>query len=337
MSLCVGCSGIPYTEMPYADVSRTETQQSPTHQVSEVRYVMGTLLDITLFAPSQQEGRALLNETFRIAEHLDSVLSTWRPESPVSVFNREASPHLRPVDPDLYALVTRSQELSERTDGAFAIGVRPLVEMWERAAKTGAPPPAHAIADVRRLLMPENLLTSPPSSLGKRYPEVRIETGGIGKGYAVDKIVSFLRARGVRQAFINFGRSSVAAIGTPPGASGWRMELALTDTSSEGTIELRDETLSVSRARGTPFLINGVAYAHIFDPRTGMPVKAARGAAVRGPSATDGEAFVKYLIIRGAPSAPVADGWGDVDWIVRNGDAMEQSKGFGIISTTPSR
>lgn len=321
-------------------MSRTDAPQQAQHQVSEIRYVMGTLLDITLFAPSQQEGRALLNDTFQIAEHLDSVLSTWKPESAVSVFNRDTFPHLRPVDPDLYALVTRSQELSKRTDGAFAIGVRPLVEMWDRAAKTGVPPPATAIADVRRLLMPENFLTSPPSSLGKRYPEVRVETGGIGKGYAVDRMASFLRSRGVRQAFINFGRSSIAAIGTPPGASGWRMELALSDTASEGTIELRDETLSVSRSRGTPFVINGVAYAHIFDPRTGMPVKAARGAAVRGPSATDGEAFVKYLIIRGAPSAPVAADWGGVGWVVRTDNAVEMSKGFGInkgeIEGTPS-
>lgn len=327
MSLCIGCSAI----------SRTDAPPKGAHQVSEIRYVMGTLLDITIFAPSHHEGRVLLNDTFQIAEHLDSVLSTWKPESPVSVFNRDPSPHLRQVDPDLYAIVTRSQHLSERTDGAFSIGVRPLVEMWEHAAKAGAPPSARAIADVRRLIMPANLLTSPPSNLGKRFPEVRIETGGIGKGYAVDTMVSFLRSRGVRQAFINFGRSSIAAIGTPPGASGWRMELALSDTSSEGTIELRDETLSVSRARGTPFVINGVAYAHIFDPRTGMPVKASRGAAVRGPSATDGEAFVKYLIVRGAPSAPVADGWGGIEWIVRSEDAVELSNGFGIISTAPSR
>jgi FAD:protein FMN transferase len=332
MSLCVGCSAVSHTE-----VSRTDTPPEAQHRVSEIRYVMGTLLDITLFAPSQKKGRELLNDTFQIAEHLDSVLSTWKPESPVSVFNRDPSPHLRPVDPDLYALVTRSQELSERTDGAFTVGVRPLVEMWEHAAKAGAPPSARAIADVRRLVMPANLLTSPPSNLGKRFPEVRIETGGIGKGYAVDKMASFLRSRGVRQAFINFGRSSIAAIGTPPGASGWRMELALSDTASEGTIELRDETLSVSRARGTPFVINGVAYAHIFDPRTGMPVKTSRGAAVRGPSATDGEAFVKYLIVRGAPPARVAASWGEVEWIERSGDEVELSKGFGIIGTTPSR
>ena len=108
------------------------------------------------------------------------------------------------------------------------------------------------------------------------------------------------------------------------------MELALTESSSEGTIELRDETLSVSRAKGTPFVINGVEYAHIFDPRTGTPVKTARGAAVRGPSATDGEAFVKYLVIQGAPSTSVAVRWGDVEWIVTDGNSVERTRRLAV-------
>jgi thiamine biosynthesis lipoprotein len=155
-----------------------------------------------------------------------------------------------------------------------------------------------------------------------------IETGGIGKGYAVDQMVQLLRARGVSRAFINFGRSSMAALGAPPGASGWITELALSARSSEGILTLRDETLSVSRAHGTPFIINGVAYAHIFDPKTGMPVTTSRGAALRGPSATDGEAFVKYLVIRGAPSPKVSGTWGEVAWMVRDGATVRSSNNF---------
>jgi len=318
MALCVGCSATSHG--PPA---------APLHKVSEIRYVMGTLLDITLFAPSQQAGREILNNTFKIAEHLDEVLSTWKPESPASVFNRDRSTLPQEVDPDLYALVVRSQELSETTDQAFTIGVRPLVEMWEAAAKSGVAPSPSAIAQVKALISTSNIITSPPSNLGKRYPAVRIETGGIGKGYAVDAMRDYLKSQGVRHAFINFGRSSIAALGAPPGASGWKMELALTESSSEGSIELRNETLSVSRAKGTPFLVSGVEYAHIFDPRTGTPVKASRGAAIRGPLATEGEAFVKYLVIRGTPSTSIASAWGDVDWIVRDGTSVAKSERFG--------
>jgi thiamine biosynthesis lipoprotein ApbE len=120
-------------------MSHNSSPPAALEQVSEIRYVMGTLLDITIFVPSPSEGREILNDTFAIAERLNSVLSTWKPESPVIVFNRDTSTGLRPVDPDLFALVARSQELSDKTDHAFTIGVRPLVEMWEAAAKTGVP------------------------------------------------------------------------------------------------------------------------------------------------------------------------------------------------------
>lgn len=301
---------------------------SPRQRVSEVRYVMGTLLEITLYAPSEEEGRAILNDTFRVGENLDSVLSTWKPESPVSTFNRETTTTPQPVDPHLYQVVSVSQDLMRRTDGAFNIAVRPLVEMWEHAAQSGHAPTTIEIVASKRLIAHDVLSLSPPSSLSKKFPGVMIETGGIGKGYAVDEMVKVLRDRGVSQAFINFGRSSMAAIGAPPGTEGWVIELALNEASSDGMLELRDETLSVSRARGTPFIVNGVAYAHIFDPKTGVPVTTVRGAAVRGLSATEGEAFVKYLIIRGSPSPHIAPAWGDVTWIVRNGDSVERSKGF---------
>ena len=296
-----------------------------------MRYVMGTLLDITLYAPSEQEGRAILNDTFQVAEHLDSVLSTWKPESPVSVFNRDTNTSPRPVDPHLYRVVEASQELTDRTDGAFTIAVRPLVEMWERAAKSGHAPTELERATTMRFVARDALQLSQPSSLGKKLPGVMIEMGGIGKGYAVDEMTKLLRTRGVSQAFINFGRSSMAAIGAPPGASGWAIELALGESTSDGMLELRDETLSVSRARGTPFVVNGVAYAHIFDPKTGMPVTTSRGAAIRGPSATDGEAFVKYLVIRGVPAPHLASAWGDVSWAVMSGDSVTKSKEFATV------
>ena len=297
-------------------------------KVSEIRYVMGTLLEMTIYAPSQEEGQVIMNDAFRVAERLDSELSLWKPESPVSVFNRDDSTELRPVSSDIYTLVNLSKSLSEKTDGAFTIGVRPLVEMWELASKRGEAPTKAEIDHLRGLISPANLVTSPPSNLGKRAPGVKIETGGIGKGYAVDSIVTLLRSRGVTQAFINFGRSSIAALGSAPNSHGWKVTVALSEGSSEANIELRDETLSVSRARGTPFIVNGVAYAHIFDPVSGMPVQQSRGAAIRGPSATDGEAFVKYLVIRGAPPARIAKGWNGAEWMVRTGDKVESSAGF---------
>jgi thiamine biosynthesis lipoprotein len=204
--------------------------------------------------------------------------------------------------------------------------------MWEVAARRGSPPTKRDIASVKELVSPSALEVVSPRSLRKRFPGVMIETGGIGKGYAVDAMLEFLRSRGVSSAFINFGRSSLGVIGAPPGEDGWIVDVALVEGSSDARLSLRDETLSVSRARGNPFVVNGRSYAHIFDPMTASPVSISRGAAIRGNSATKGEAYVKYLVIRGAPSLKVTNRWDGARWIVREGDQVKASSD---LATTP--
>jgi thiamine biosynthesis lipoprotein len=309
-------------------ITRPKQGDSGEVRVSQVRYTMGTLLDLTVYAPSEEQGRELLDGAFGIAEGLNQELSTWIEQSPVSVLNRTRVTTPLPVGEQLYNLTSTSQRLSRDTDGAFSIVVRPLVDMWEAAARANTLPTPKDIANVKQLVSPTALEVITPRSLRKRYPGVKIETGGIGKGYAVDSMLDFLRSRGVAAAFINFGRSSLGAIGAPPGEDGWIVDVALVEGSSDARISLRDETLSVSRARGNPFVVKGRSYAHIFDPVTANPVTISRGAAIRGRSATEGEAYVKYLIIRGTPPLNISKQWSGARWMVRKGSRLEASPDF---------
>ncbi len=309
-------------------VAKRSPWSSADVRVSQVRYTMGTLMDITVYASSEPEGLRLIDGAFAIAERLNRELSTWIPDSPVSVFNRQRITTPLDVSADMHALVSASLRLSNDTDSAFSIAVRPLVDMWERAAKRGTLPSDKDISRVRKLVSPDALEVVAPDGVRKRFPDVMIETGGIGKGYAVDEALKFLRAQGVSAAFINFGRSSLGAIGAPPGEDGWVVDVALVEGKSDARISLRDETLSVSRARGNPFVVHGRSYAHIFDPETARPVSISRGAAVRGGSATEGEAYVKFLVIRGAPSVNIAKRWGGARWMVREGELLEASPDF---------
>lgn len=315
-------------------VTKRSPWSSADVRVSQVRYTMGTLMDLTVYAPSEQEGLRLIDGASAITERLNQELSTWIPDSPVSVFNRQRITTPLHVSADIHALVSISRRLSTDTDGAFSITVRPLVDMWELAAKSNTLPSAEEISSVRKTVSPDVLEVISPDSLRKRFPGVMIETGGIGKGYAVDEALKFLRAQGVSAAFINFGRSSLGAIGAPPGEDGWVVDVALVEGKSDARISLRDETLSVSRARGNPFVVNGRSYAHIFDPVTARPVSISRGAAVRGRSATEGEAYVKYLVIRGAPAVNITKRWGGARWMVREEERLEASPDFTLIPGT---
>ena len=136
-------------------------------------------------------------------------------------------------------------------------------------------------------------------------PGVELDLGGIGKGYAVDRVVDLLRRRGIASALVNLGGSSVYGLGAPPGREAW--EVGIQDPTDPAktalTVKLRDRALSVSGGYARFFERDGVTYAHIMDPRTGRPVQGVLSVAVLTDSATDGDALDNVLFVQGLDRA----------------------------------
>jgi thiamine biosynthesis lipoprotein len=129
--------------------------------------------------------------------------------------------------------------------------------------------------------------------------------GAIAKGYAVDRIALAFRREGVRSALINFGQSSLYAIGHPPGGSAWSVLLrGHTRGKLAGRLALRDCALSVSATHRMD-LSGREGGAHVIDPRTGRPIRRRALAVVAGPSAETAEALSTALLVRGAAAAPL--------------------------------
>ncbi len=136
-------------------------------------------------------------------------------------------------------------------------------------------------------------------------PGVELDLGGIGKGYAVDRVVDLLRRRGVASALVNLGGSSVYGLGAPPGKDAW--EIGIQDPTDPAkialTVRLRDRALSVSGGYERFFEKDGVTYSHIMDPRTGRPVQGVLSVAVLSDRATDGDALDDVLFVQGVERA----------------------------------
>jgi thiamine biosynthesis lipoprotein len=126
-----------------------------------------------------------------------------------------------------------------------------------------------------------------------------IDLGGIGKGYALDRLTSLLRSQGLSQALLDFGQSSIWALGIPPDAEGWHLLVQQPDGETADLITLRDQALSVSGSLGQTFVVNGDRYGHVIDPRSGEPLRRDLLACVIAPSATQAEALSKALLILG--------------------------------------
>jgi thiamine biosynthesis lipoprotein len=130
-------------------------------------------------------------------------------------------------------------------------------------------------------------------------PGMKIDLGGIGKGYAVDRVADQFKIAGVSAALINFGGSSIYALGTPPGKQGWEVGIKGPDDRLHGVICLRDMALSTSGSMGRFWTIGGRRYGHLIDPKTGMPVSEPRMATVVSSTATAAEALSKPLVLHG--------------------------------------
>lgn len=132
-------------------------------------------------------------------------------------------------------------------------------------------------------------------------PGVELDPGAIGKGYAVDRVVEILRDSGVNAALVDAGSSTLYALGTPPGKSGWRVRVPKSSDRKQvlSTVVLRDESLSTSGSYEKFFKLNEHIYCHIMDPRTGMPVEGVLQTTVIAGDGTTTDALSTSIFVLG--------------------------------------
>jgi thiamine biosynthesis lipoprotein len=267
--------------------------------VSDGRYVMGTVLEISLVARSEQQGRAVLAQLFERAEGLDALLTVYDSESELSQLNRAAGQGARPVSPELARVLSLSSEYARLTRGSFDVTVGPLVELWTDAAARGAPPTAQEIAAARRRVGSEWIRVHADGSAELAGPGVSVNLGGVAKGYALDRMLPILAQHGIENALLNFGQSSTWALGRPADAEAWRLLARGPGESFLGVLNLEDRALSVSGSLGQWVEIGGRRYGHVVDPRSGQPLRQRRQALVLAPQAALAEALSKAVLVLG--------------------------------------
>ncbi len=251
--------------------------------------------------PVQVEGAVAL--ALEEAVRLDHLLSNYKPSSEWSGINREAGKRSVPVSAEIFGLLEACRRYSEDSQGAFDITVGPLLKTWRFYKGSGRLP--HR-AEIRTALDKVGFRRVELDRTGQTVrfagPGVEIDPGGIGKGYAVDRMVAILRAQGVQSAFVSAAGSSIFGLGAPPQEPrGWKVKIGH-PRDSQQTIEeiyLKDMSLSTSGSQEKFFEAGGRIYSHIFDPRTGYPSEGRLQVSVLAPRTLDSEAWTKPVFIEG--------------------------------------
>ncbi len=263
---------------------------------------MGTKFTILLYAPDEAAANRGFAAAFARIAALDACLSDFRVESELSRLSA-ASPTPQPVpaSEDVIAVLARAQQISAESDGAFDVTVGPLVRLWRRARRLERLPTPERLQEARAAVGYHALVVDPTAqTVLLLKPHMRLDVGGIAKGYAVDQALIALERLGIDRALVNAG-GDMAASGPPPGQRGWAVGIApLTPTAPPSVFGLlAHQAVATSGGAFQYVEIDRVRYSHIVNPATGLGLTQRSSVSILAPNCTEADALASAVSVLG--------------------------------------
>jgi FAD:protein FMN transferase len=264
---------------------------------------MGGTFSVVLYGSDEGSMNRAIDAAFAEAHRLDALLSNYRPESEWSRINREAATHPVAVSPELFRLLSDCIGYSRASEGTFDLTVGPLMRAWGFFGGERHVPSPDQMREALELVGYQHVqLNARKRTVRFDHPGATIDPGGVGKGYAVDRMVEILRARGFRNALVAASGSSIFGLGNPPDEpGGWSISIAdpWDHRRNAGQVFLKDMSLSTSGSYEKSFRVRGHRYSHIMDPRRGVPAESAVQVTVIAPRTIESEVWAKPYFIQG--------------------------------------
>jgi thiamine biosynthesis lipoprotein len=291
--------------------------------------IMGTRIVVELWADDAAAANKAIDAVMAEMMTIDRDMSTYKPESEVSRVNRDAATAPMVISPALFGLLSTALEFSRITGGAFDITYASVGFMYDFHSHK-KPTDAEIQSALPAVNYHHVVLDPQNSTVFFTQPGVRIDLGGIGKGYAVDRGIEILKSLGVDHALVTAGGDS-RIIGDRFGKP-WIVGIRHPDDKNRviAKIPLVDTAMSTSGDYERYFDEDGVRYHHIIDPRTGKSASKVRSATILASTATRTDGLSKTAFVLGADEAmKIYNALDDVDAILVTPDGrVLYSKGI---------
>lgn len=263
---------------------------------------MGTNFDIIAYGTERERLESAIADALREAKRVDGLLSNYRPESELSRLNRLASANAMTVSSEFFQFLYACHAYSQSSEGTFDITVGPLIKAWGFYKETGQlPQREEVIRALEKVGYTNMILDEQNNTVRLARDGMELDPGGIGKGFAVDKMAEILKHHGLHSALIIAGGSTIYALGAPPNEPGWKVTIKDPRHPSKvaETVTLKNEAISTSGNLEKFFWADGKIWGHILDPRTGYPAMGTLSVSVIAPRSIDSEAWTKPYYILG--------------------------------------
>jgi FAD:protein FMN transferase len=258
---------------------------------------MGTEWTVIVYAADDEAAEAATEAAFKRVAELDAVMSDYNPKS--ELMKLCAANDAKPGTPiavsdDLLKVLTLAQGVSEQTDGAFDCTVGPVVKVWRATRKSKQLPKPEELNAAKELVGYKMLTLDPKAKTATlSKANMRIDLGGIGKGFAADAAMAVLKSKGIKSALIA-ASGDITVSDAPPDKDSWVVDIApLTKDGPRRTLKLVNASVSTSGDLFQHVEIDGVRYSHVLDPKTGLGLTGRRSATVIAPHGWQADALTK--------------------------------------------
>lgn len=283
----------------YAGCGMVQPMATPV-VVKRTQMHMGTLVSIMAVAPTDERAHGAITAGFAEIKRLEQLLSTWISSSELSVVNQAAGKNAVVVSRETWELVQRSLDMARLTDGGFNIAVGPAVEAWSVTERQRIPSQAE-LQGLKTLVDWTSIRIDPMArTIFLPRPGMRIDVGGIGKGYAADRAVDVLRKAGATGGVVALS-GDIKTFGDFPGTKGFPAGIRhpRQDGALVAMIDLKDEAISTAGDYERYFEQEGVRYHHILDPLTLAPARLCQSVTVIAKEGTVADGLDTGIFVLG--------------------------------------
>jgi FAD:protein FMN transferase len=266
------------------------------------RILMDTQVTVTVVSGSSDSAEKAIDAAFSEIEKIASLTDFYDAGSEISLTNTNAGISATKVSPEVLELIGKALSVSKKTDGAFDITIGAVTKLYDFHKKI-LPEESILRKNLALVNYRDVTIDRSASTIYLKKKGMLIDTGGITKGYASDKAVTALRNRGIMSGLVAIA-GDIKAFGQKPDGSAWQIGIRnpRAENSEDdimATLPLGDRAISTSGDYERFFLVGGVRYHHLLNPRTGSPAGRCRSVTVIANEAAFADSFATAVFVLG--------------------------------------
>ena len=268
-------------------------------KVSKDIFAMDTYMTVTAYGKNAENG---VNKAVDEINRLETVLSAEKQESDIYKLNETGSGTL---STDTKNIVSRALEINKTTNGAFDISIYPLMVKWGFTTQKYNVPSKNEISKLLKDVDSSKIIFDEKSGNIKLKENMKIDLGGIAKGYTSSRVMQIFKECGVTSGLVSLG-GTVQALGTKTDGTAWQIAIENPDKSSDyiGVVSVKDKAVITSGGYERYFEKNGKTYHHILDPETGYPAESGlKSVTIVSDDGTLADALSTSLFVMGKEKA----------------------------------